>query len=186
MGGKLDGLKFPHIELIVQEKKTGQSDKIEGNISYLFDSSSSLVKEIYSIYLSSINMTYKNTSLKSKIMAQREDGYGKIRNLAVDFNSELVGVMTSPISNFYKDQFIRVLDSSKYRDIFEKNKIDIDTAIEFFNYEGIREIQKIMTNETILGVFGVKDNVNYYVPVQYVKNVDKYNIIKLFYFKSSK
>ena len=88
MGGELDGLKYPHCELIVQEKDIRDSEKIEGKIYFNFDSNSEVVKQVYAIYLTTLNINYKNITFNTKIIGQIEDGYGKIRTLIFDWNSK--------------------------------------------------------------------------------------------------
>jgi len=168
MGGELDGLKYPHCELIVQEKEMDELEKIDGDIYKNFDPNSEIVKQIYAIYLSTININYKTIKFKNRLLGQIEDGYGKIRTLIFDWEKKPFNILVSPSPNFNKEQF-NIVKREIYIPDYNISAVDIDSALRFLKSEGINEkdISKITeTNENVIALYCKKESLTIYIPVK--------------------
>jgi len=163
-GMEADIVPYPHTELIVYEKNFDKSDKV-GNIQVSFNTSEPFISSLYSMHYSNMNTSYITYSLKNKIMGQVEDGSGKIRIIYINYNKTIINILTSPCPNFLLNHF----DTSK--DVIYKGNVavnldivDASTAISFFLFEGV-EINKIIVNNTVIGLYGKKGSLEMYIPV---------------------
>jgi hypothetical protein len=175
MGGELDGLKYPHCELVVEEKKMKELEKIEGEIITSFDPNSEVVKQIYSIYLTTLNINYKKISFNNKLLGQIEDGYGKIRTLIFEWEKRPFNILVSPSPNFNKEQF-NLIKKEIYITDYNISSVDLYSALRFLESEGVNasSIQKITEeNQNVIALYcnigsspNKKDNVSIYIPVK--------------------
>ena len=85
-GSETTLLKYPQIELIVQESKIESDKKVKGTLTKVFKSDTYFIDELYNLYYSSINKITVNCEFKTGLISQVEDSYGKIRYLQFENN----------------------------------------------------------------------------------------------------
>ena len=184
-GSEFDALPFPHTELIgIEESPISKTtvNKLVKNVKVLFNTSSNFIKNIINIYSENVSHELNYLNLKSKVVGQIEDSYGKIRTVFVNYKNvetgknELINLLVSPISNFIKKEFLLKKDveystsgdgqlievpfypSQEISDNSQSSstvrQIDIETAIEFFTAESIKNVKRVDINDTIVGMIG--------------------------------
>ena len=186
MGGEFDRLKYPHVELIVKQESSLQilSDKsVSGSVYKKFSSSNEVIRELYSIYLTSQKITYSNLSFKSKIVKQVEDGYGKIRVLVLLMESptngigkEILNIVLNPSPTFYEEQFNNKIE---YHSGGLKS-VELNLAIEWLIYEDIKKINTIIYKDKLVGISGYNGNTKLFIPINdSVENLNRNSRSKL-------
>jgi hypothetical protein len=123
-GGEFDRIDYPHNELIV---KTNIKTK---DYTYLFNIQSETAKAIESIYSNIIKTTKVNLPNNLKIDYQKQDGFGKIRELYID-NYIIHTSPIYPISNGkqYNEPLLKEV----------KHEMSIKKALELMNKYNITE-----------------------------------------------
>ena len=159
-GGEADIVPYVHTELIIYEPKVGK-ENVVNNIQVLFNTKDRFISELYAIHYSHINTNYITFNLTNKISGQIEDGNGKIRILYINFQGELINILTSPCPNFSLKQFST--DNVIYDDKDIKN-IEPTKIISFFLSEGINTINKIIVHDKVTGLYGKKGDLEMYIP----------------------
>lgn len=123
-GGEFDRIDYPHNELIV---KTNIKTK---DYTYLFNIQSETAKAIESIYSNIIKTKKVNLPNNLKIDYQKQDGFGKIRELYID-NYVIHTSPIYPISNGkqYNEPLVKEV----------KHEMSIKKALELMNKYNITE-----------------------------------------------
>jgi hypothetical protein len=159
-GGESDIVPYVHTELVIYEPRTIKENAVN-YIQVLFNTKDKFISELYAIHYSHINTNYITFNLTNKISGQIEDGNGKIRVLYVNFEGELINILTSPCPNFSLKQFSS--DKVIYDDKDIKN-IEPSKIIAFFLSEGINNINKIVVHDKVTGLYGKKGDLEMYIP----------------------
>ncbi len=161
-GGESDIVPYVHTELIIYETKVGKENAVS-NIQVLFNTRDKFISELYAIYYSHINTNYVTFNLTNKISGQVEDGNGKIRVLYVNFQGDLINILTSPCPNFSLKQFSdKVIYDEK--GINNLKNIEPSKIISFFLSEGVNSISKVVVHDKVTGLYGKKGDLEMYIP----------------------
>jgi hypothetical protein len=161
-GGEADIVPYVHTELIIYENKVIKDNAVS-SIQFLFNTKDTFIAELYAIYYSHINTNYVTFNLNNKISGQIEDGNGKIRVIYIDFQGELINILTSPCSNFSLKQFSdKVVYDEK--GINNLKNVDPNKIVSFFISEGINDIKKVVIQQKIIGLYGKKGDLEMYIP----------------------
>jgi hypothetical protein len=163
-GSETDITPYVHTELIVYENKIIKDNAVN-TIQSIFNTRDNFISQLYAMYFSRINTSYITVNLVNKISGQIEDSNGKIRVIYVNFQNEIINVLTSPISNFSSKQFEegkQIIYNEK--GINELKNINPTISMAFFLSEGIKDINKIVIHNKVTGLYGKKGDLEMYIP----------------------
>jgi len=161
MGSQSDHLKEPRCELIIRWKET-KSDDTE----YSFSQTSNVYKGVNEIF-SKMRLSYSLTTeiketifpldlSKIKITEQGIDSYGKTRMLRLNFNNNIITLLTSPIQPI------------DYPEINEWNvtKVSSDIAIELCRQLGVKITGQDIIDDFAKTYNGKLGNVDISIPIE--------------------
>jgi len=158
-GSESTRLKYPQVELIVEELELESDKKVKGKLKKIFESDSYLIKELYKLYYSSINVINVNCEFNSKLISQVEDSYGKIRYLHFEDD---VHVYISPAASFDIDSFSNNVVYNQSINLKETNIEKFNKFVENEKLKGIKGVFSSHYNK-IIGYYFTKNNVKCFV-----------------------
>ena len=147
LGSRVDKATYPQCELIVRQISEYKIETenifdfntlISKNIFNVFDNYNESYVFNKKIYLIDINWPWKNS------VSQVFDSYGKTRIINVNYNNNLVSIITSPIQpvNLKEDNTNIIY------------KTNIDTAYKIFNDLNVKNIEEDVNTKKIKGIIG--------------------------------
>ncbi len=137
-----------------------QSDKkVKGKLKKIFESDSYLIKELYKLYYSSINVINVNCQFKSRLISQVEDSYGKIRYLHFEDD---IHVYISPAASFDIDSFS---NNVIYNPSINLKETNIEKFNKFVENEKLKDIRRVFSSHynKNIGYYFTKNNVKCFV-----------------------
>jgi len=176
-GAEVDKVLFPQTELIVLETDVSSGDKVKGSITKIFDTDSSFIKKLFSLYTSTLNILTNNVKLKNKLTSQIEDSVGKIRKIKLKVSDEIITIYNSPLSSFDYQNFEK--GKPDYTTTITIDKYSTELIKKFFESENIKNIQKVLytnfENKSILiGYYFIKNDMKGFI---YSSNYENTNTI---------
>jgi hypothetical protein len=176
-GAEVDKVLFPQTELIVLETDVSNGDKVKGTITKIFDTDSSFIKKLFSLYSSTLNILTNNVKLKNKLTSQIEDSVGKIRKIKLKIENQIITIYNSPLSSFDYQNFEK--GKPDYTSSISIDKYSTELIKQFFESENIKNIQKVLytnfENKSILiGYYFIKNDMKGFI---YTNNYENVNTI---------
>ena len=162
MGSELDKAEYPQCELII---RIGSDEKQE----FIFTEKYEVVKRTNEIF-NEMYFTHKKDgkiflSFNSKIVGQGIDYYGKTRFLEfeLDDSEETICILTNPIPSISGIPFVYKYKTVKY-----------NLVKEWLRNEKISSTTEHIVENTVVGIKGVKGDVDFYIPLTESREQSKY------------
>jgi len=157
-GSNNQNLLNPHYEIIGTIDLTDQKKSKK----FMFNKDDKTIKELYQLYenmyfpfgIETHNIIPK-MPFTTKILEQQVDFFGKTRIILFEGD---VNVLTMPIDSMTNN----MLKSKK--STFNYKSCDLENAVEFMNNEDIK-YKQIYVKKLLVGLEGVKENINVYIPI---------------------
>lgn len=159
MGSESDHAKYPQCELIVKWKIGVAED-----VKYSFSYNSLVSKGVRSVF-NELNKSYALSEVipeiefpwkkDIKMINQSIDSYGKTRMLQVEYDGELITMITSPLQPFN-------VPETRYKEII---KVDTELALDLLTELKADIVGQTVIKGTVKEIRAVLGNVNIYIPI---------------------